>query len=180
MGRPKALLKVGNETFLERAVRIMREGGCADIVVVLGVADSDLIDLTSGSGARSARAGGGPEQIDSLRSGLRALPAALEAVVVLPVDHPLIEAATVGKVIEAFRSSRAPVVRVSHQGRSGHPVLFGAAVFDELLSGALPEGARSVVRSHADDLVDVEVEDPGVLVDVDTPADYEKHIGEFR
>ena len=82
MGRPKATLKVGDETFLERAVRILGEGGCEDIVVVLGVDDPELVDLASGSGARSASSGGGPEQIDSLRAGLRALPADVAAAVV--------------------------------------------------------------------------------------------------
>jgi molybdenum cofactor cytidylyltransferase len=178
MGQPKATLKVGDETFLERAVRVLQEGGCQDVVVVLGVDDPELVDLTSGSGARSARSGGGPEQIDSLRAGLRALSATVQAAVVMPVDHPQVEPKTVAAVIETFEDCRAPVVRVSHEGRHGHPVLFAATVFDELLSGDLPDGARTVVRSHADDLVEVEVDDPGVLIDVDTPTDYEEHLGD--
>jgi molybdenum cofactor cytidylyltransferase len=179
MGRPKGTLRVGDETFLERAVRVLREGGCEDIVVVLGVDVPELVGLTSGSGARAARSGGGLEQIDSLRAGLRALPATVEAAVVMPVDHPLVEPGTVTTVIEKFRDRRAPLVRVCHGGRYGHPVLFAAVVFGELLSGALPDGARTVVRAHADDLVEVEVDDPGVLIDIDTPADYEEHLGDF-
>jgi CTP:molybdopterin cytidylyltransferase MocA len=178
MGRPKETLKVGDETFLEHAVRVLREGGCEDIVVVLGVDEPELLGLTSGSGARAARSGGGPEQIDSLRAGLRALPATAEAAVVVPVDHPLIEPGTVSAIVETFKDCRAPVVRVSHEGRHGHPVLFAATVFDELLSDELPDGARTVARAHADDLVDVDVDDPGVLIDIDTAADYEEHLGE--
>ena len=75
MGRRKATLEVGGETFLERAVRVLGEGGCSDIVVVLGADEPELPKLTTGSGVRAARSGGGPEQIDSLRAGLRALPA---------------------------------------------------------------------------------------------------------
>jgi molybdenum cofactor cytidylyltransferase len=56
-------------------------------------------------------------------------------------------------------------------------VLFAAAVFDELLHGELAEGARSVIRKHAPQVLDVEVDDPGVLADVDTPDDYERHLG---
>jgi CTP:molybdopterin cytidylyltransferase MocA len=179
MGRRKATLKVGDETFLECAVRVLREGGCEDIVVVLGVDGPELTDLAVSSGFRATKSGGGPEQIDSLRAGLRALPGTAEAAVVIPVDHPLIEPRTVTTVIEAFEGSRAPVVRVSHAGRRGHPVLFAANVFDELLRGGLPDGARTVVRAHADQLVEIDVDDPGVLIDIDTPADYEEHLGEL-
>lgn len=179
MGRRKAMLKVDGESFLDRAIRVLREGGCEDIVVVLGADEPELPDLATGSGVRAARGGGGPEQIDSLRAGLRALPATADAAVVIPVDHPLIEPVTVTAVIETFEDCGAPVVRVSYEGRHGHPVLFAATVFDELLSDELPDGARTVVRSHAHDLIDVEVDDPGVLVDIDTPEDYREHLGEF-
>jgi len=179
MGRRKATLKVGNETFLERAARVLREGGCEDIVVVLGVDEPELADFTTGSPIRATRTGGGAEQIDSLRAGLRALPAAARAVVVIPVDHPLIEPGTVAALIEAFEDGGAPVARVSHKGRHGHPVLFAAAVFDELLNEDLPDGARTLVRSHAADLIDVDVDDPGVLIDIDTPTDYSEHLGEL-
>ena len=179
MGRRKATLEVGGETFLERAVRVLGEGGCSDIVVVLGADEPELPKLTTGSGVRAARSGGGPEQIDSLRAGLRALPATAEAAVVIPVDHPLIEPATVAVIVETFQACRAPVVRVSHEGRHGHPVLVAAAVFDELLNDELPDGARTVVRAHAHELVDVEVDDPGVLIDIDTPEDYKKHLGDL-
>jgi molybdenum cofactor cytidylyltransferase len=177
MGRPKATLKAGDETFLERAVRVLKEGGCRDVVVVLNTDDPALIDLTSGSGARSAGGGGGPEQIDSLRAGVQALPSKAEAAVVLPVDHPLVQPASVAALIGAFRSSGAAIARACYAARHGHPVLFGAAVFDELLHGNLPEGARSVVRAHAEGIEEVEVDDPGVLIDVDTPEDYEEHFG---
>jgi molybdenum cofactor cytidylyltransferase len=179
MGRPKETLKVGDETFLERTVRVLREGGCEDIVVVTGVADPEPARLTAGAGARVAPGGAGGEQIDSLRVGLRALAATVRAVVVVPVDHPLIEPSTVAAIIRTFEDRDVPVVRVSHGGRHGHPVLFAATTFHELLSGDLPDGARTVVGAHVADLVELDVADPGVLVDIDTPAQYEEHLGDF-
>jgi CTP:molybdopterin cytidylyltransferase MocA len=178
MGRPKALLAIGAETFLERAIRTLRAGGCQDIVVVLGGEDREIAGLAARTGARGAPGPGpGSEQIDSLRAGLRGLPLAAEAAVVLPVDHPLVRPTTVAALVAAFRSGGAPVVRPAMRGRHGHPVLFAAAVFDELLHGELAEGARSVIRKHAPQVLDVEVDDPGVLADVDTPDDYERHLG---
>lgn len=179
MGRPKALLDAGGESFLERAVRTLKEGGCGEVVVVLDPDDRTLAAQAEGAGSRSAWGGGaGTEQIDSLRSGLRALPRAVDAALVLPVDHPLVEAATVARLIDAFRERGAPIVLPVCEGQRGHPVLFSAAVFDELLKAALPEGARSVVHAHEEVLEEVVVSDPGVLADVNTPDDYEEHLGD--
>lgn len=179
MGRPKALLQVGDETFLERVLRTLKEGGCDEVVVVLNVEDRIASRLISGAGARSTLgAGAGTEQIESLRAGLRALSPASDAAVILPVDHPLVEPSTVAALIDAFRARRAPILRATCEGRHGHPVLFSASVFEELLTGDTPEGARSIVRGHAGEVEDVEVEDRGVTIGVDTPDDYEEHFGE--
>lgn len=178
MGRPKALLKVGEETFLERAVRRLTLGGCEDVVVVLNAEDPEFSEVAASAGARPTRGGGlDTEQIDSLRAGLRALPRGVEAVVVLPVDHPLVGSPTVAVLVDAFKRRGAPIVRPMCKGRHGHPVLFSSAVFDELLHGELPEGARSLVHRYADEAEDVEVDDRGVLVDVDTPSDLEEYFG---
>jgi molybdenum cofactor cytidylyltransferase len=69
-------------------------------------------------------------------------------------------------------------VQVLHDGKRGHPVLFDRALFDELLSTRLEEGARSLIRAHASEVAEVEVDDPGVLIDVDTPEEYERYVRE--
>jgi nicotine blue oxidoreductase len=179
MGRPKALLRAGSETFLERTISALIGGGCADVVVVLNDDDSELLNMTSAAGGRPAwGAGIGSEQIDSLRSGLRALAEGVDAVVVLPVDHPLVRPTTVAAVITAYRGSGAAVVQVLYDGKNGHPVLFDAALFNELLFNPLEEGARSMIRAHASEAIAIEVDDPGVLIDVDTPEEYERYLGE--
>ncbi len=181
MGRPKATLEAGGKTFLERAIGTLRAGGCADVVVVLNDDEGELQAMASRAGGRLAPgAGAVSEQIDSLRAGVRALPAGVEAAVVLPVDHPLVQPSSVALVVGAFRSSGAPIARVVHSGRHGHPVLFSAALFDELLSAPLEEGARSLIRAHIGEVAEVEVDDPGVLIDVDTPEEYERYVGDLE
>ncbi len=181
MGRPKALLDAGGESFLKRAVGTLTAGGCDEVVVVLNSDDPEITGLVPKAGARLTFGGGvGTEQVESLRAGLRALPPGTDAVVALPVDHPLVQARTVAALIEAFRQRSAPIVRPVHEGQRGHPILFAATVFDELLRGRLADGARTVVRDHAGELEDVRVDDRGVLVDVDTPTDYKHHFGELH
>jgi CTP:molybdopterin cytidylyltransferase MocA len=179
MGRPKALLQAGDATFLEHAIATLRAGGCDDIMVVVND-DNPEIARAIFEGCARAVTGAGPDsqQIDSLRAGLRALPDGTEAAVVLPVDHPRVAAETVRALIAAFRARGAPVVRPVYGGEHGHPVLFAAEVFDELLEEGLPEGARTVVRRHAAAAEDVAVEDPGVVIDVDTPETYEENFGD--
>ncbi len=176
MGRPKAELEIDDETFLQRAVSTLSAGGCQEVVVVTGPS-AELVPGPQPDGEVRAAAFGGAEQIDSLRSGIRALPADAEAAVVIPVDHPLVKPETVARLIEAFRDSGAPIVVPTHEGKGGHPVLFGEELFDELLEGDAPEGARSIVHAHASELLRLDVEDRGVLIDVDTPEDYDRYIG---
>ena len=86
------------------------------------------------------------------------------------VDVPLVGAPAMAVLLARARVSPAPIVRAVHAGRHGHPVIFKRAVFDALRNADLASGAKAVLRAHLID--DVDVGDPGVAEDVDTPADY--------
>jgi CTP:molybdopterin cytidylyltransferase MocA len=179
MGQPKALLEIAGETFLERAAGILSEGGCDTVVVVLakGEGSRRAGELARASGARPVE---NPlenaEQIDSLRVGLEALPAEVEAAIALPVDHVLASSDTVAALIRTFRSSGGPIVRPVYRDRPGHPVLFSREVWSEFVDPGLECGARGVVHRHAEEIRDVPLDDRGVIVDVDTPADYRREV----
>ena len=70
----------------------------------------------------------------------------------------------------------APIVVPTFKGRRGHPVLFASRVFPEIHAADPSVGARSVVHAHSDRR-EIEVDDRGVLVDIDTPADYARVLG---
>ena len=177
MGRPKAMLEIEGETFLERAIAILATGGCQPVVAVLapGPDAAGEAEIAAAAGAEAVtNTLPDAEQIDSLRVGLAALPPDLVAAVVLPVDHPLADAGTVRALVAAFASSGAPVVRPLYGDRPGHPVLFARATWAELAEPALERGARDVVHRHAGEVRDVPLDDRGVTVDVDTPDDYRR------
>ena len=92
------------------------------------------------------------------------------------VDQPMVRSMTVRALVEAWRATRAPVVRPRLGRRHGHPVVFDRAVFGALRAASLDTGARDVVRACGDAVVDVEVTDEGVCLDVDTPEDYARLI----
>ena len=182
MGRPKAVLRVGEDgpTFVERIVTTMLEGGAADALVVGRPDDVALRGEVDRLQPR-ARFVENPDadrgQLSSLLAGLNAADhPGTRAVVVTLVDLPLITPATVSAVLSAFSSSGSPIVRAVHGGRHGHPVVFGRAVFQDLRHADPAIGAKAVLRRRGADVLDVEVDDPGVLLDVDVPEDYERLI----
>lgn len=183
-GRPKALLPCvpGTETFLERIARTLLEGGVDDLVVVAGYHLDEItrhVDRLS-LPVRVLR-NTAPEhgQLSSLHVALAAIDhPGVSAMLVTLVDLPLVPAETVRAVLDGYRSSGAPLVRPARDGRHGHPVLFDRSLFDELRHADPGLGAKPVVRAHAHEEIEVEVQDDGAFLDVDTPADYERVFGQ--
>jgi CTP:molybdopterin cytidylyltransferase MocA len=178
MGTPKATLPYRGRTFLELIVEALREGGLERIFVVLG---HQAAEIQQRLGITSAQLVINPDyrsgQTSSLQAGLRALIADdTEAVLLCLVDHPAVSAATVRMIAAVFREGGAPVVIPTHLGRRGHPVLIGRQLFEELLALTAGVGADSVVRKYRPVTKIVEVEDEGVIIDVDDPESYRRLI----
>jgi molybdenum cofactor cytidylyltransferase len=182
MGRDKALLPLpGGGCFVTRLVATFLAAGCDDVTVVAG-ATARQIAAAVADARLPVRVVVNPDpargQLSSLHVALAALPMPPPlALLVAPVDLPLIAVETVRTIVEAWSRSRAPIVRPALGPRHGHPVLFDARVFPELRAAPLSAGARVVVRAHADAAQDVDVADPGAYDDIDTPEDYLRVLG---
>jgi molybdenum cofactor cytidylyltransferase len=176
MGTPKATLAFRGRTFLEQIVQTLGEVGIERIAVVLGHQAEDIQRQVKIEPAQVVlnpdyRSG----QTSSLQAGLRALLAdEPEAVLLCLVDHPAVSAETMRGIVATFRQSGAPVVIPTYQGRRGHPVLIGRQVFDELMRLGCEAGADSVIRRYRPATQFVEVEDEGVVTDVDDPESYRR------
>jgi molybdenum cofactor cytidylyltransferase len=184
MGFPKALLPDDRgHPFILRISHTMAESGLPHVTIVTGVHHDRIVSALERHRApplvpvvvRNPDPGRG--QLSSLWTAMdQVCTSDTEALVVTLVDVPLLTAETVRAVVEAWRRSRAPIVRPIFEGRRGHPVIFDRAVFAELRAAPLEAGARVVVRAHVHDSLDVPVNDPGCLVDIDTPGEYSAHI----
>lgn len=181
MGRPKALLQAtGGEPFVSRIARALVAGGAGPLMVVtraelaaaVGAAVPDATVVVNPDPARG--------QLSSLQTAIAAIHPDPPAVLVTLADVPFVSAETVARLIEAWRASRAPLVRPAHHGRHGHPVIFAPPLLDALRTADPAPGARPVVRRFAPQAITLEVDDSGVLLDVDTPAEYERLIGPER
>jgi molybdenum cofactor cytidylyltransferase len=178
MGQPKALLPAGpgGPTFVRQIAAVLVEGGVIDALVVGRPDDRALRAEVESIGTPvrfvvNEHADSG--QLSSVIAGLNAADRpGVSGVLVTPVDVPLIQPATVQALLAAFASGPAVVVRATYRGRHGHPVIFGRAVFDDLRRADPSVGAKAVVHAHQLGLVDLDVDDPGVLHDIDEPGDY--------
>jgi molybdenum cofactor cytidylyltransferase len=174
MGYPKALLPYRGRPFLTGILEACQAAGMEHNVVVLGYYEDKIrstIDLSDAIVATNTELDAGP--IGSIRAGIRALAGKpVEAAVIWPVDRPHVGVATVSALVDVFRESHGVIVVPTHDGRRGHPVLFGKAVFEELLAAPNDEGARAVVHKEPARVVEIPVDDTAVLEDFNTPEDY--------
>lgn len=157
MGRPKALV-VGDdgEPWLVRAVRVLTDGGCDRVVVVLGARAEDALPLLEGTGATAVVAGDWEDGMSaSLRAGLAALDGTdADAALVTLVDLPDVSAAVVARVLRGATGAGA-LRRASYAGEPGHPVLLGR----DHWAGVVAEtggdrGARGYLATHDVELVE--------------------------
>jgi molybdenum cofactor cytidylyltransferase len=177
MGRPKALLEYEGETFLDRLVRLFSTR-CRVVCAVLGH-DADRIARGLAQAATPVLVlNPRPErgQLSSLQCGLRALPPAISAAFFHPVDIPGVSDNTIGRLARAWAEAPAGtlVVQPAHGGHKGHPVLVAPLVISELLALPADASAREVLQRRAARTLTVEVPDPHIRQDTDTPEEYQR------
>ena len=178
IGGPKALLPLGGRTFLGHLCELYSRPAVATVVAVIG-AEAARVAARAGvpSGVQLVRNDAWREgMLSSVWRGLDAAEAAgAQAVLLQPVDHPLVDAATVDTVCEAL-SSGSVIAVPSFAGRRGHPGGFAAAVFGELRNALPDQGARVVLAADPARITYVEG-NPGSVQGIDTPDDYRRLVG---
>ena len=168
MGGPKALVELGGEPLVRRGVRLLADGGCDPVVVVVGAAAERVRPLRDGAQVVEA-AGWATGMAASLQVGLAA--AVGDACVVALVDQPGVTPAAVER-LRAAHSDGAVAAVATYAGRPRNPVLLDRSVWAEVAAAAAgDEGARPWLRAHPQLVVQVDCTDVGSPDDVDTPQD---------
>jgi len=170
MGSPKALLPYQGRPFLEHLLEIISRPEIGARRVVLG-ADAESIakavPLKANEMIINAQWEKG--QLSSIQAAVRKLPAGTDGMLVFLIDHPLISSALVGELIAQFYKSKKPIVLPVYEGRRGHPVIFSASLYPELLRAPLETGARAVVWAHADEVEEVPTNEEGCVLNLNDP-----------
>ena len=183
MGRPKATLPLGRDTFLTHIIQTFQEAAVEDVVVVVGHGRDSVVESVIARGLAPrfvVNEGYESGQLSSIVAAIRAIDRpGVTAMLLTLVDVPLASSGTMRAVVERYRSTQAPVVRPVNGDRHGHPVLIDRSLFDVLRAASPSVGAKSVVRAHASPLGDVRVDDEGCFMDIDTPEDYTRVLDEL-
>ncbi|MDP2209880.1 MAG: nucleotidyltransferase family protein [Bacteroidota bacterium] len=177
MGSPKALLQIHGKTFLEHLVATLRNAGLHEISVVLGH-DSDKIitqlpDLNVSFIINENYQKG---QLSSIQAAIRSVPKDCDAIMICPIDRPLISTELIKKLIEAYMKTKPPIVIPIFDAKRGHPIIFSSSLFFELMRAPHDVGARAVVWAHHNEVVEIQTEEEGILLNIDNPELYEKYI----
>jgi CTP:molybdopterin cytidylyltransferase MocA len=175
MGSPKALLRFGGRTFLGRILDAIGQSRIAETVVVVGH-HRDAIQAAAPSLSIVYNPNYEQGMSTSVQAGLRALPAGVTGAAVFLVDHPLIDSTTIDALIEKLQPGH--IVLPVHNGRRGHPVVFAADLFEEILQLSPAQGLNTVVRRDSRRIIEAPVKASGILVDIDTPDQFAKLLAE--
>jgi molybdenum cofactor cytidylyltransferase len=179
MGRPKALLPIDGQTFIERIVAALKQTKVGKIIVILGHNARELqskishlpVEILINTDYKLG-------QLSSLQLAVRNLRPDLDCdgMLVHLVDHPYLAPALVEEMIRRFYETKKRIIVPKFHGKRGHPVIFSNALFDEILSAPMEEGAKAVVNAHRAETLEIETEEEGIAVDIDTPELYQQHM----
>lgn len=172
MGYPKPLLTIDGKTFIEK-IAVTMLAVVPRLVVVLGAhakrirpaipRDERIVIVENPNYSRG--------QLSSLKIGLGAVQSDAAGAIVHLTDHPMVRVESFRAIVESFERNRKPIVIARSGGQRGHPVIFDRSIFAELQQAPESEGARHVVNADASRVEYVDLDDPGINLDLDTPAD---------
>jgi molybdenum cofactor cytidylyltransferase len=175
MGQPKLLLPWGNIQLVRHVAQTALRSSLDQLIVVTGHRAEHVQAALAGLPVtlvhNEAFLDG---QSTSVRAGVAALSDDVQATIMLLADQPLLRAATIDALIEAYHHHQALIVAPTYHGQRGNPVLFDRSLFPELAALGGDQGARPVLQAHQQHMHLLDVADEGVLLDLDTPDAYQQ------
>ena len=175
MGSPKALLRYGEETFLDTLTALFAQR-CTPVIVVLGAYAAQIRAASTRPATFVVNPDYALGMSTSLQCGLRAIPPDADGVLFTLVDHPAATPATIDALL-APMDGHALLRVPRYRAKRGHPILFSRDLIPEFLAVAPGAPARDVVARHVDRTEYLDLDDPGIVADIDSPEDYRALVG---
>jgi molybdenum cofactor cytidylyltransferase len=181
MGTPKANLKIGNTTFINCILTKLHSCATAGIYIVTGYHHRQILYELDRTNPCTILHNTNAEQgqLSSLQLALRNFDQQITGMLVVLVDHPLVLENTYRELLESARVNPQSIIIPVYQQQRGHPVYFGRKFFEALLETPLNLGAREVIKKNSQSVFTLPVSDPGIVQDIDTPADLIKYCGKL-
>ncbi len=177
MGKLKQLLPLADKVTILHCIDAIVAAGIEDITVVLGPEHDEIRNAVDGSPVRIAVNGKtGSEMAESVRAGLSAAATAATGLLVCLADHPLVSPATIRTLADAHAGRHDLIVVPVYRGRKGHPCIFPADAITKVFCGM---NLREIIAADPRRVAYVQVEDEGVVLDMDTEDDYRVMLAKF-
>ena len=176
MGKLKPLLRFKDKTFLEQIISEFKLSDVDRITVVLGaeaetvIKSVDLSDINLVINKEYLKG-----QLSSLIAGLKDVPKDTGAILICLVDNPFITKEIVNSIIRRFKETGEKIIIPVFNKKRGHPALFAESLFNELLNAPEEKGARYVVHSNEENILELETTEKGILIGINTPDDYRNY-----
>jgi xanthine dehydrogenase accessory factor len=173
MGRAKTSLPIAGRTMLQRVVETFLAAPFDRVRVIVPPGESPTlpedprVEVLENAERQEGMA-------SSIRRGLKEVPEGTEVAAIALADLPFVRETTLRRLVEAMTSRQDAIVYPTYRGRAGHPVLWPPGLFEELRQLHGDRGARAILERHREQTVAVAVDDEGVCLDIDTPADYSR------
>jgi len=176
-GAFKPLLPWGKRTVIGACVENLRRSRLDEIVVVLGHREAEIRPRLAGSGVVYAinhdyRRG----MLSSVQTGIAEISPQSDAMMIALVDQPTVGPEIIDRLIAAYEGGGKKIVLPEHGGRHGHPIVISRDYWDDILrlDAAAAEGLGAFIATHRDECLEVPIDSPAVLDDIDRPEDYER------
>lgn len=171
MGANKQLLPLLGRPAILHCLESLWQAGFSRPVVVLSPEGTEIAEVLADRSVTIAwNEDPVCEMADSVRTGLKSTPSTCSALLIYPADYPLVSSSTIADLAQRYESEPERIIIPVYKGSRGHPVLFPRFMLEELDSGLT---LRDVIHNHPADVVHCPVEDEAILLDMDTPADYD-------
>jgi molybdenum cofactor cytidylyltransferase len=172
MGTKKQLLPVQGLPAVVRCLESLRDSQVADVVIVVNPKGVDIVDATKGFPVKVAvNELPGSDMASSVKAGMACIDNDATGIMIHLCDHPLVHPETLGSMISAHSRKPDAIIIPLYRGRKGHPTLFPRFVLEDLGKVAT---LRDVIGQHFTKISLLDVDDEGVILDMDTPEDYRK------
>jgi molybdenum cofactor cytidylyltransferase len=177
MGKPKLLLPFGQKTIVEHIVDNILQSRADKILVVLGSHREEILSKILDRPVLSVINHRYKEgMLSSIQAGFAALPKDTEAALVCLGDQPFIPKTVLDRLIASYEQTQKGIVLPVYKNRRGHPVLIDMKHKQEVLKLSPDIGLRALVHNNPQDVLEVKVETPNILKDIDKPEDYAREL----
>jgi molybdenum cofactor cytidylyltransferase len=173
MGTPKQLLRLGQSSFIGRAIETALASECDPIIVVLGACAEQIRPEVVPFPVKIAESKWQAGMSASIRAGLQKLAATdptIEAAILMLCDQPFVSVALVNQLVTTYRHKGSAIVASAYSGKLGVPALFNRTLFPELMQLQGADGAKSLLEKYADQAAAIPF--PHGAIDIDTPTEY--------